>query len=789
MIKNYLKVAWRSLLKNKAHSFINLAGLSVGLACSLLILLWVQNEYSVDAFHSVRLFKVYKSNFDRHVESGSYEMPGILADELKKVVPDVAYATNMGFGENSTFKAGEKVVKMNGNSAGEDFFKMFSYPLLAGSPQTALNSPVAIAISRKMAEVFYGSSENAIGKTIRYQDRKDFKVTAVFENLPKNASQTFDFLTNWDAFLENNPWARSMGNTGPQAYVMLKPQANAAAVDVKIAHFFDLYYHTDRKTATYYSDLALQPYAESYLNNNIESGKPHGGRIEYVHLFSIIAIFILLIACINFMNLTTARSVKRAREIGVRKVVGALRSTLIWQFISESLLITVIAVMIALVLLTLLLPGFNQVTQKQIGLPFDQPGFWVKIMAITIITGLIAGSYPALFLSSFKPVKVLKSALKIDTGTLLFRKGLVVFQFVLSVVFITATIIVSRQMSYIESKSLGYDRENVVYVPVEGQLSSQYAVFKNELSVQPGIQAVSRISAPPVDIYGSTPAVNWINHDTTSNILFTHAAIGYDYFKTMKLTLLAGREFSKAFTSDSSGFLLNEAALKLTGYKDPIGKPFTLLGRRGLIVGVVKDFHFHSLHELVGPMVLTLGENQQGGVVLVRTQPGKTREALTSIQNLSKQLNPAFPPVINFVDDQYRLLYQNEQVINKLADIFAVLAIFISCLGLLGLAMFTAEQRVKEIGIRKVLGAGIGSLFTLLSAEFMTLIGIAIVIALPFAWYATNGWLQGFAYRTPVQWWVFALSGCLIIAIALITISFQLIKVALINPVKSLRGE
>ena len=791
MIKNYLKVAWRSLLRSKSHSFINIAGLAVGLASSLLILLWVQNEYSVDSFfqHSDRLFKVYKTNYDHHVPSGSYELPGILANELKRTFPDIEYATNMGFGENSAFQVGEKVVKMNGNSAGADFFKMFNYPLLAGSAQTALNAPDAIAISRHMAEIFYGNSDHAIGRTIRYQSQKLFKITAVFENLPKNASQSFDFLTNWDAFLTNYPWAREMGNTGPQAYVMLKPRANVAAVNANIAHVFDLYYHINRSTATWYADIALQPYAEAYLHNDLSSGKPAGGRIAYVHLFSLIAIFILLIACINFMNLSTARSVKRAKEVGVRKVAGALRASLIWQFITESLLITLIAVIIALMLVLLLLPEFNLITKKQIGLPFAQPGFWLTLIGITLVTGLVAGSYPAFFLSSFKPIKVLKSAVKLDTGTLFFRKGLVVFQFCLSVVLITGTIIVSRQMNYLASKDLGYDRENVVYLPIEGQLSAQYEVFKNELLTKSGIQSVSRVSSAPIDIYGSSPAVDWTGHDSTSNILFTRAFIGYDYFKTMKLTLSQGREFSKTYPSDSSDYILNETALKLTGYKDPIGKPFRYMGKRGTIVGIVKDFHFHSLHEAIGPMVLVAGEHDPSGVVLVRTQPGNTKEALANIENLSKELNPAFPPVIYFVDEQYQQLYQNELVINKLSDIFAVLAIFISCLGLLGLAMFTAEQRVKEIGIRKVLGAGMGSLFTLLSAEFMTLIGIAIAIALPLAWYATHSWLQGFAYRAPLQWWVFALSGGLIIMIALVTISFQLVKAALINPVKSLRSE
>jgi putative ABC transport system permease protein len=791
MIRNYIKTAWRGLLRNKSQSIINTSGLAVGLACSLLILLWVQNEYSTDAFFagSERLFKVYKSDFYNKTETGSYEMPGILADELKRSYPDIQYATNMGFGETSTFQAGDKVVKMNGNSAGVDFFKMFSYRLLAGTAQTALNSPSSIAISKKMAGIFYGSPEQAIGQMIRYQNRKSFKVSAVFDDLPANSSQSFDFLLNWDTFLENNSWAKEMGNNGPNAYVMLRPQASATAVNTKIDRFFDLYWHIDRKKAIAYTDLALQPYADAYLNNNIQSGKPDGGRVRYVRLFSIIAVFILLIACINFMNLMTARSVKRAKEVGVRKAIGALRPALIGQFISEALIVTALAVVLALPLILLARPWFNELVQKQIGLPFGRPLFWLELLGITMITGLLSGLYPALFLSAFKPVRVLKSTIKLDSGTLLLRKGLVIFQFVLSVLLITGTVIVSRQMRYMESKDLGYSRENVVYMPVEGELDAKYAVFKNELLNQPGIQTVSRINMAPIDIYGSSAAVDWIGHDPKMNTQFTHAVIGYDYFKTMKLTLLSGHEFAADDPADTSGYILNETAVKLTGYKHPVGQTFTWLGKKRMIVGVVKDFHFHSLHETVSPMVLASGEYQQGGVILIRTQPGKIQTALTEIQQLSKQLNPAFPPVIYFTDQEYAHLYQNDQIINRLADTFSLLAIFISCLGLLGLVLFTAEQRFKEIGIRKVLGAGVNTLFVLLSREFILLIIIAIAIAMPLAWYATNGFLQGFAYRAPLQWWVFALSAGVIIFIALITISFQIIKVALVNPVKSLRSE
>lgn len=791
MIKNYLKVAWRNLFRNRMQSFINIAGLSVGLACSLLIMLWVQNEESIDGFHSPQLYTVLGIVHSNHTNiSGMYDTPGVLSGELKKVIPEVEYSTGMGFGETSTFRVGDKILKIQGNSAGADYFKMFNFPLIEGTPQTALNSPSSLAISRKMAEEFFGSAHNAIGKTILYQNTKNFTVTAVFENLPKNVSTTFDFLTNWEAFLDNNPWARSMGNVGPQTFVTLRKDANVSLVDKKLAYFYDHYFGgVNRKTSSFYVELGIQPYAESYLHNNIEHGRPNGGRIEYVHIFSIVAIFILLIACINFMNLSTARSLKRAREVGVRKAIGAMRSSLIGQFISESLLTTILAVAISLGIVVMALPTFNQITQKEIAPPFHQFSFWLQLVGITLITGLISGSYPALFLSSFKPVKVLKGALKLDPATTIFRKGLVVFQFVLSVILITGTIIISRQMNYIQSKNLGYNRENLISVTMEGELGAKYNIFKNELLKQTDIKSVSRIANNNVtDIYGSTAAVGWTGQDTTKTIMFTTPGVGYDFFQTMQMKLVAGRAFSKDYPTDTANYILNEAAVKATGYKDPIGQPLRVFGKRGKIIGVVKNFHFHSMHTQIGPMIFRSAEHEQG-LILIRTQPGKSREAVASIERLCKELNPAFPPSWNFVDEQYQKLYQNEQIINKLSDAFAFLAIFISCLGLLGLAMFTAEQRIKEIGIRKVLGASIASLFALLSKEFVVLVTIALLIATPVTWYAMDKWLHSFQYYAPLSWWVFAIAGVLTILIALATVSFQAIKAALVNPVRSLRSE
>ena len=790
MLKNYLKIAWRNLIKSKAHSFINIAGLSVGLACSLLILLWVQNELSIDQYHTngKRLYSVYERQYVDNKILGQYGTPGLLPEELKKQIPEIEASTGISYGDENTFQVGDKILKMNGTDAGADCFKMFSIPLLQGDVQTALNSPVSMAISRKMAVAFFGSPAAAMGKTIRYDNRKNFTVTAVYEDLPNTASQKYDFLMNWYNYIDENQWAKDWGNNGPSTIIMLRADADPDAVEKKITHFLDNLYKGQKK-GTFTEELGLQRFGDGYLHGNFENGKIEGGRIEYVRLFTIVAIFILLIACINFMNLTTARSVKRAREIGVRKVVGAVRSVLIKQFIGESMLVTALAVAVSLILLVLLLPMFNQITHKEIELPFGQPLFWLKLAGITLITGLVSGSYPALFLSSFNPVKVLKGALKLDSGTTMFRKGLVIFQFALSVILITATIIVSRQMAYIQSKNLGYDRENLIYIPMSGELISKYSTFKDEVLRMPGIQSVTRISNTPTNIQNWTGDVQWEGKDPNVVVQFTQVSVGYDFVKTMKLKMEAGRDFSKAFATDSIGYLINEAALKRVKYADPIGKSLTFWGKKGTIVGVIKDFHFASMHEAIKPLVIRLREDEKYGNVLVKTQPGKTREALAGLESLCKQINPEFPFTYNFSDQEYQKLYQNEQIVTMLSNAFAFLAIFISCLGLLGLAMFTAEQRIKEIGIRKVLGASVGSLLALLSLEFLVLVVIALMIALPVSWYSMSKWLQGFAYRTTMQWWMFGMAGGIIIIVAMLTVSFQAIKAALVNPIKSLRSE
>ena len=790
MLKNYFKIAFRNMMRYKAFSFINIAGLALGMACSILILLWVQDEKSVDSVQGKNLYVLYERQYiDSKIEAGYYT-PGVLANEMKRTVPEIAYASNfsnIGYPDRLTFQAADKIMKFDGCYADSDYFKMMSYPLLKGEKSTALNTPVSLCISDKMAKAFFGSADAAIGKTLRYENRKDLTVSGVFADLPGNVTDKFNFLINWPTYLEDNSWAKEWGNNGPNTLIMLRKDANAKLVASKIKKFLDNY--NKEQSATFRIELGMQRFNDMYLNSNFKDGSITGGRIQYVNLFSIVAIFILLIACINFMNLTTARSAKRAKEIGVRKVAGAIKAVLMRQFLSEAMMITIISVLFSLILVTILLPYFNQLTEKQITFPFSNTYFWLSLVILTFITGIASGIYPALFLSSFKPITVLKGTLKFSNSSTFLRKGLVVFQFVLSIMLITGTIVISQQVNYIQKTNLGYDRENLVYIPVEGDLRKKYKLFKEEALNARGIKLITRIGEVPTNIGSSTGGVGWEGKDPNSSPDFINTSVGYDFIKTMNLKLVAGRDISKDFASDSAGYILNEAALKIVGYKDPIGKPFTFWGKKGSIIGVLKDFHFTSLHDQIKPLILRNGEDYTWGTILVRTEAGKTKQAIASLEKICKELNPQFPFTYSFSDEEYQKLYKNEQVVGKLSNYFAFLGIFISCLGLLGLAMFTAEQRTKEIGIRKVLGASVASLFTLLSKEFILLVAVAMVIATPLAWWAMYNWLQGFAYKVPVGIWVFATAGVLAIIIALITVSFQSIKAAVANPIKSLRAE
>ena len=789
MIQNYFKIAFRNLLKSKTFSAINVLGLALGMACSLIIMLWIRDELAVDAFHANKdqLYRIYMREYFSGKVQGVIWTPGPLADELKKSVPEIEMSTPFSWTNQQTFSVGTKIHKQAANWASADFFKMFSYKLLQGTPDGALHDRGSIAISRSMAEAFFGSPEAAIGKAIRYDNRKEMTVSAVFENVGPNSTLKFDCLMTWDAYIDDNGWAKDWGNTDPLTFFKLRKDADPAKVEAKMLHLLD---KTNRDPGkSYKTQLAMQPFHEYYLNSNIKDAKMDGGRIEYVRLFSFVAAFILLIACINFMNLATARSSRRAKEVGVRKVVGAMRSMLAGQFMGEALLIATLSVVLAVMLVALSLPAFNNLTSKQMVLPWSEPLFWGTVAGLLAVTGLLAGSYPAIFLSSLNPVRILKGALKFDSSSVWVRQGLVVFQVGLSVILIVGMIIIYRQVGFVQNKNLGFDRENLVYFPIDGDLFNKFDLLKEELSRIPGVRNVSHMTATPASNGNGTDGITWPGGDPNGQVRFTPVGVGYDFTKTMNLQMAGGRDFSKAFPTDSTGVIINETAVKVMGLKEPVGQEISWGKAKVRIVGVLKDFHFQSLHTAIRPLIAYLGARQPFGNVVVRIEGGKTPETLAAIERISKKLNPNVPFSYAFTDQEYARQYQSEQIVGKLAGYFAFLAIFISCLGLFGLATFTAEQRTKEIGVRKVLGASVAGIVGLLSKDFLKLVLMAIVLASPVAWYVMKQWLQGFAYQIDIEWWMFALAGVISVLIAVFTISFQSIRAAMMNPVRSLRSE
>ena len=788
MFQNYLKTALRNLRMNTKFSAINIVGLSLGMACSLLMMLWVLDEWNRDVppANADRLYAaVLRVTANGKTDAG-YSTQGLLAEEIRRKVPDVEATSSYFWTMPQTFSAGDKVRKMPANYAGADYFRMFGYPLLEGSVAGALSGPLNLAISRKMAVEFFGSPAAAMGKTVRVDNRKDLQVSAVFADLPANVTDRFECLMNWDGFLAENDWLRRWGNSTPVTLVLLRKGADVTRVDRQLTHFLEAYIPSSPDLKR---ELGLQLQRNRYLYSRFENGAPTGGRIEYVRLFSLVAAFILLIACINFMNLSTARSARRAKEIGVRKVLGAERRSLVFQFIGESVLMAGMAGVLALAMVFVALPAFNGLTGKEIHLPLQQFYFWVTAGGLILVTGVISGSYPALFLSGFQPIRVLKGILPSGVGTGWLRKGLVVFQFTLSIMLILGTFLISQQVNYVLHKNLGYDRENLLYVQLEGDLPAKYAVFKTAALNMPGISAVSELSEPFTNLGNDSRDLDWEGKAPGVSVPIAVENVGLDLVRTMKLQMAMGRDFSADFPSDSNAFVLNEAAVEKIGFKDPIGKTLSFWGKKGPIIGVMKDFHFQSLHEAIRPIILRRDVADAYAVAVIRTRPGKTAEALSGLEKLCKQLNPKFPFSYQFPDEEYAKLYKSEQTTGKLGLLFALLAVVISCLGLLGLSMFALEQRIKEVGIRKVLGAELGSLFLLLSRELMLLVGVAFVIAAPLGRWVMQYWRDQFAYKAPVPWWVFVATGILVLAVSLLTIGWQVGRVVRANPAISLRSE
>jgi predicted permease len=796
MLQHYFTVALRNFRRQKAFSFINVAGLALGLTGSMLILLWVQDERRVDNFHrdGDALFSVYKRTFTKEGVEGVHGTNYALARELKRTIPEVQYATSYGYpwGYPETFAAGDVAQKMSGNRADSDFFNVFSYPLLEGTPESALRGPDDVAISRKMADLFFGSPGKAIGRMIRFENKQDLLVTAVFENLPVHATHRFDYLMLNAEFdlstLKGEDvvafWTFSMNQT----FLRLRPDADPAAVEKKIARFLDPYVTSRRDFRV---ELGLQRFGDVYLHSGFVNGKPGGGRIDYVRLFTAVAGFLVLIACINFMNLATARSARRAREVGMRKVVGSSRAAIARQFLGEAMLLALFALVLSLVLVAVLLPLFNEYTGKRMALPLGEPAAYAVVLGLALVTGLVAGSYPALYLSSLQPVQVLKTGLRSGTRALLLRKGLVVFQFSLSILLLIGTLVVSRQTDYVQTKHLGYNRENLLYFHQDGALSDKntYLHFKEQAGQMPGIKLVDISSEPPHAMGFLAENFEWEGKTPGTKLGFKPTSVGYDFLKIMDLKLAAGRDFSRDRKTDSTAFMVNEEALRQMGLKDPLGKWISAWEKKGTIIGVLKDYHVASLHKPIEPVIVDVKEDLGWSVILVRTQPGQTKQALASLETLCKRLNPGYPFVYSFIDEEYGRLYKSEQLVSKLTNAFSAVAVAISCLGLLGLAMFSAERRRKEIGIRRVLGASARGIVVLFSREFLALVAVSFGVAAPLGYYLMGRWLTNFAYGIHLQWWMFAAAGAAALGVALLTVSVQAVKAALANPVRSLRSE
>ena len=785
MLRNYIKIAWRNIVKSKTFSFINVLGLALGMTCSLLILLWVQDERNMNRFHAngPRLFQVLENQQWTGSElSTTPATPGPIAAALTAEIPEVEKSVKITWEEEHLLARGTTGFKEKGRFASPDLFSIFSFPLLHGNPETAISGPTSIVISETVARKLFGRTD-VLGQTVRLDNTDDRQVTGVLRDISKRSSLTFDFVLPIEPFEAKNKWLTEWGNNGPRTFVLLNPQANLNRVNAKLR---DMIHRHDDKVTTI--TAFLFPFEDTYLYSKFTNGKPDGGRIEYVRLFTIVAVFILIIACINFMNLATARSAKRAKEVGIRKVVGAERTFLIGQFVGEAVLMAGMALVFAIVLVQLLLGSFNRLTDKHIAIEYGNPYYWLTLAGLALVTGIVSGSYPALFLSSLQPIRILKGSLRFNAGAVRFRQGLVVFQFSLSLLLIIGTLIAGRQVDYIRTKNLGLDRENVIYMALEGELPKRFDVFRQELVQAPGILSVTASGADPLAISSSTTGLEWTGKDPNDKTLFMQLPVCYDFAKTMKIKLLEGREFDKSIVTDSTNYIVNEEAARRMGMKNPVGQDLKFWNKSGKIVGMVKNFHLNSLRVAIEPLIMRL-DTTNNNTLLVRTRPGETEKALASLQQLTKKYNPAYPFDYVFASDSFEKQYNSETRIGKLANCFAILAIFIACLGLFGLAMFTAEQRTKEIGVRKVLGASVVSIIALLSRDFIQLVIIAIVVATPIAWYAMNQWLNDFAYKINISWWIFALAGILAVSIALLTVSFQSIKAALMDPVKSLRTE
>ncbi len=793
MLYHNLLLIFRNFKRHRSAFLINLIGLSSGLACVLLIYLWIQDEWGMDRFHAkgAQLYQVMANHQDSEGIRTIAPTPDLLAETLAAELPEVEMATSylpaQEIPMKFTLSSDERLkVKGVGQFADKDFFRVFSYPLLLGEASQVLQTPNAIVLSEKMARSLFQTPENAVGKPLDWQlanFTRHCVVSGVFKDLPASSSNRFDFAITIQAFRDPTLFQRSIhwDNHAPSTFLVLKKGTDVAALDQKIAGFIK------SKDENSKVDLFLQPYADRYLHDQYEGGVIAGGRISYLKLFGLIALFILLIACINFMNLSTARASLRMKEVGIKKAIGISRGSLAAQFMGESMVLSFCALLVATGAAQLLLPQFNALTGKELDLQSNLD--WaLPFLGIGLVTGLLAGSYPALYLSGFKPISMLRAKATRNVGELWARKGLVVLQFSLSIVFLVAVTVVYQQIQLVQTKNMGFNRDQVIQFDRQGKLGEGMETFIAELKQLPGVVHAAGISGGFLEAGSFTVGIEWPGKQADETLTFSNLTGTYDLIETLDIGMAAGRPFSRDFGSDSVGIVLNETAVRAMRLQDPIGQTIKLWGENQQIVGVTKDFHLQSLREPVKPAFFKIGSDRVTSI-LARLETGKERETIARIQQFYAKFNPGYAFEYTFLNDDFQKQYATENRVSALSKYFAGLAVLLSCLGLFGLASFTAEQRTKEIGVRKVLGASVGAVVALLSKDFLKLVVLAILIASPVAYYLMQQWLSDFAYRVDIQWWVFALAGGAAIVVASATVASQSVRAARMNPVDSLKSE
>ncbi|MBL7782514.1 MAG: ABC transporter permease [Saprospiraceae bacterium] len=785
MLSNYLKIAFRNLLRNPLYTFLNIAGLAVGLAAGTLVMLWVADEFSYNRFiPNLSGIHLILQNQTQGGETYTFQStPAPLAPALRTEMPEIERAARTSWPGQFLLNRGDKSTYERGVYAEPDFFRIFSLPVLKGDPVAALEDAGSIVITERTAKKFFGN-EDPIGQVLRHNNERDLKVGAVVADLPSNSSIRYDVLLPFRLFeLQNQEWMANWGDNAVPTWVSLQTGTDLGRLNQKLENYIQ------GKMPEASAHIFAYPLSKWRLYGQFENGKQSGGRIDVVMMLGIIGLFVLLIACINFMNLATARSERRAREVGVRKVVGAPRSLIIRQFLSEALLLTFIALILSLLMTQLTLPVFNRFFDKTLSLSGSNWQVWASLLSLGVGTGIVAGSYPSFYLSKFQPVRVLKGMIGGGKGNGRLRKGLVTFQFVISIFLIIATIAIYKQIDHAQNRPLGYEVENLIEIPARGTMRDHFGVLKNELAQVPGVMSVSAGSHDLIQFGSNTSGIEWPGKTADQDFLVSITEVSYDWAQTTGIKLAEGRDFSPQFGADTMCCLLNRMAVQRMGLKEPVIGSTIQYDTTRTIIGVVEDFVYNDPFSAPMPMAIFLGTGSMDHFFVRIRNDEKWRESLAQIEQVVKKQNPTYPFEFTFTKEEYQRNFDEIRSVGQLANVFGGLAIFISCLGLFGLSAFVAERRNKEIGIRKVLGATISSIWFALSKDFLQPVLLAFVLAAPLAGWAMQKLLNRFEYRIDLYWWIFASAGVAALAIALLTVSYQGVRAAMTNPVESLKDE